>query len=96
MHKRPGPACCENARDGCATSQQRAGPEKALVRKSRFRAEFLRSPKTQFFSAQFAEHQMLWIWNEALHFLGLRLDFFFRRARRMGSAAAGWNQPTRN
>jgi hypothetical protein len=28
MHKRPGPACCENARYGSVTSQQRDGPAK--------------------------------------------------------------------
>ena len=38
MHKRPGPACCENARYGFVTSQQHDGPEKAIVDKSRMRA----------------------------------------------------------
>jgi hypothetical protein len=28
MHKRPEPTCCENARYGSVTSQQREGPDK--------------------------------------------------------------------
>src|SRR5215472_10545759 len=61
MHKRPGPACCENARYGSATSQQRAGPDKALVRKSCFKAATQRSPEGLFFPLDVADHKM-WCW----------------------------------
>src|ERR1700741_376946 len=35
MHKRPGPACCENARYGSATSPQRDRPDKGRLWVSR-------------------------------------------------------------
>jgi hypothetical protein len=56
IHKRPGPACCENARYGFVTSQQRDGPVRAIVDKSRIGAACVRSPAFVFCAARMFGH----------------------------------------
>ena len=61
VHNRPGPACCENARYGSVTSQQRDGPEKGRLWASRaLESKPVEAQGLSFFSPpELVDHMML-------------------------------------
>ena len=60
VHNRPGPACCENARYGSVTSQQRDGPERDDCGQVAHWSRGCAKPKISFFFApEFVDHKIL-------------------------------------